>query len=251
MQAQIEEILNNIRIVLVATTHPGNIGATARAMKTMGLRHLVLVNPKIYPSAEVTARAAGADDILHETRVCDLLEEAIADCSMVFATSARSRNIQWPVSNPQKAAESIILAASKGNKTAIVFGRENSGLSNSELEDCNAMIQIPTNKEYSSLNLASAVQIIAYELRMFLMNDNMEQTIEDEGMAVPVTSEQMALFYQHLEGCLTDIGYYDPKKPRLLMRRLKRLFNRAQLDEEEYNIFRGIMSSVQKKVKED
>jgi tRNA (cytidine32/uridine32-2'-O)-methyltransferase len=250
MQDEIIEILNNIKIVLIGTTHPGNIGATARAMKTMGLSQLALVNPKIYPNAEVTARAAGADEILTNAVVHTELTDAISDCSMVYASSARSRNIEWPIYNPDQAAIQIADKLNNSEKCAVVFGRESSGLSNDELESCNAMIQIPANPEYSSLNLASAVQIICYELRKhILIND--QPVIGDSNQPIFASNQQMQQLYEHLEQCLADIGYYDPDKPRLLMRRLKRLYSRAQLEDEEYSILRGILTATQEACKKE
>lgn len=233
--------------MLVATTHPGNIGASARAMKTMGIKHLDLVLPKTYPGAEVTARAAGADDILMSSKVHESLSDAVINSSLVLATSARDRSINWPVLSPQQAAAKIISTARQGAKVALVFGRENSGLSNQELELCNAMIQIPTNPDYSSLNLASAVQILCYELRKALINDDEEKQQSGETVAL-ATNEQMNMLYEHLQAFMTEIGFFDPEKPRLLMRRLKRLFNRAQIDENEYNILRGILAAAQVKI---
>lgn len=233
--------------MLVATTHPGNIGASARAMKTMGIKHLDLVSPKTYPGAEVTARAAGADDILMSSKVHESLSDAVINSSLVLATSARDRSINWPVLSPQQAAAKIISTARQGAKVALVFGRENSGLSNQELELCNAMIQIPTNPDYSSLNLASAVQILCYELRKALINDDEEKQQSGETVAL-ATNEQMNMLYEHLQAFMTEIGFFDPEKPRLLMRRLKRLFNRAQIDENEYNILRGILAAAQVKI---
>lgn len=232
----------NLHIVLVATSHPGNIGATARAMKTMGLSSLRLVRPKIYPGAEVTARAAGADDVLARARVLDTLADAVADCGLVLATTARTRGLAWPEFNPADGAARAVAAAVSGVQVALVFGNERSGLSNDELECCQGAIRIPTNPEYSSLNLASAVQVISYEVRR-QMPDGTASGASPE--APPATGEQMEQLYGHMEQCLVDIGFYDPTRPMLLMRRLKRLFNRAQLDANEYNILRGILAAAQ------
>ncbi len=241
-----DKISEYINIVLVATTHPGNIGATARAMKTMGCKNLRLVRPKHFPAAEATARAAGADDILAAAKRYDALQEAVEDCSLVFATSARTRRIAWPRCSPEEAAHSALECAQQGAAVAIVFGRESSGLSNQELEYCNAMLQIPGNPAFSSLNLAAAVQIICYELRkIFAATDN---KAGDKATAA-VTGRQMEMLYAHLEAALLDIGYLDPANPRRLMRRLKRLFNCARLDENEYQILRGILAAAQEKSK--
>lgn len=236
-------IFDKTRVVLVGTTHPGNIGAAARAMKTMSQDKLYLVNPKIFPSAEASARATGADDILANATVCSSLKEAIADCDLVIGTSARTRSLPWPMVSPRECAKTI--SENKYSSVAIVFGRENSGLSNEELELCNLVLQIPTNAQYSSLNLASAVQIICYEI--YLLRDIEES--KDAVEATLATQEKMELFYQHLEECLIDIDFYDVDNPRLLMHRMRRLFNRTKLEENECNILRGILSKVQEKIK--
>ena len=239
-------VFENTRIVLVATSHPGNIGATARAMKTMGLHNLWLVRPRAFPSAEVTARAAGADDILSRARVVASVSEAVADCGLILATTARSRGLAWPELSPADGAAQLIAAAAAGTQVAVVFGNERSGLSNEELEFCQGAIRIPTDRDYSSLNLAAAVQIICYELRKQL-SEATPAAVEPE--APLATGAQLEQFYQHLEQCLIAIGFYDPDKPMLLMRRLKRLFNRAQLDANEYNILRGILAAAQQGAK--
>ena len=244
MQADLNKILDKVNIILVETTHPGNIGATARAMKTMGMSRLRLVRPLKFPGAEATARAAGADDILDAARVFDSLAEAAGDCSLVYATSNRGRNIPWPEIDPGTSAASIIQSARGGAGTGIVFGRESSGLSNEELELCNAVIRIPADERFPSLNLASAVQIICYELRRFVLKEMIEAPPLQEGAPL-ATSTQMLQLYEHLELCLREINFYNPDRPRLLMRRLKRLCNRLQLDENEYNIIRGILAASQ------
>ena len=236
-------IIENIRIVMVATTHPGNIGAAARAMKTMGHKSLYLVKPKIFPSAEATARAAGADDILANVIVCDSLDAALQDCKLVIATSARSRSIPWPVYEPRECATKIVDIAQTG-QVALVFGRESSGLSNEELERCNAMVQIPGNPEFSSLNIASAIQILCYEILETMLKIHGTESNSEADFPL-ATTDQMNKFYEHLEQCMIDIDFYDPEKPRRLMRRLKRLFNRAQLDENEMNILRGLLAAAQ------
>jgi tRNA (cytidine32/uridine32-2'-O)-methyltransferase len=243
-----EHISKNIKIVLVGTTHPGNIGATARAMKTMGLRQLVLVEPKIFPDADATARASGADDILAEAIIHQTFQEAISDCHFVFGTSTRNRSIPWPLHTPAQAAEQAVNMMVEDSTVAIVFGRESSGLANEELELCNAMIQIPTDAEFSSLNIASAVQIIAYEIRKNLLEIGSESEQATE-KTPPANADQIQQLYEHLQQCLIDIDYFDPDKPRRLMRRLKRIINRSHLDVNEYNIARGILSAAQEAAK--
>lgn len=240
--------LNSIKIILVGTTHPGNIGASARAMKTMGLTQLYLVQPKLFPNAEATARASGADDILANARVFDSFEKAIKDCHFVFGTSTRNRSIPWPLFSPESAAKETARLVQEQSSVAIVFGRESSGLANSELELCNAMIQIDSNPEFASLNIASAVQIIVYEVRKLVLAGVTSH--EDKTGKTPAASvEQIQQLYEHLEASLVDIDYFDPDKPRRLMRRLKRIINRTQLDTNEYNIARGILSAIQEVAK--
>lgn len=243
-------MLEKVKIVLANTTHPGNIGAAARAMKTMGLSRLALVAPKRFPSAECAARAAGADDILAQAQVFARLEEAVAECALVLGSSARVRNIAWPALSPAAAAAQALARAQADSATAVVFGCEQSGLSNEQLELCHAMMRIPTSADFSSLNLAAAVQIVCYELRKQASAPGLDNgaTEQDSGPPFP-TAAEMEHFYRHFQQTLTDIGYFDPAHPRRLMRRIKRLFNRAQLDSNEYNILRGILAAVQNQVK--
>lgn len=241
--------LDNIRIVLVGTTHPGNIGASARAMKCMGLMQLTLVNPPAgFPGAEVTARAAGADDLLAQALVCDSLAAAIHDCGLVIGTSARERSIPWPVLLPEQCAEQALTAAASG-PVAILFGRERSGLSNEEIDRCNVVVNIPTDPGFSSLNLAAAVQIIGYEL--FLAGRTEQSAVAQAPRVPPASHEQLEHLYEHLERCMSRVGFYDPARPRRLQRRLRRLFNRAQLDENELNILRGFLAAVEDKTPEE
>jgi tRNA (cytidine32/uridine32-2'-O)-methyltransferase len=233
-------MLARIRIVLVATSHPGNIGASARAMKTMGLSQLVLVQPGRFPCVEATARASGADDVLAQARVCASLDEALHGCRLVIATTARSRALAWPVFSPKECASQILAhLPSPDTEVAILFGREHSGLRNEELEHCHAVVEIPANPVYSSLNLAAAVQIIAYELRC-AAHDNAPAPV-----AMPAAHEDMERFYAHLEETLITLKFLDPAKPKRLMTRLRRLFNRARPDDSEVNILRGILSALQ------
>ena len=231
-----------VKIVLVNATHPGNIGAAARAMKTMGLEQLALVSPRHFPSAECTARAAGADDILTRASVFSSLEDALADCELVFGTSARARSIAWPEVTPEAAAAQIIDRIDAGSGVAVLFGRESSGLSNEQLEICHAMIRIPTNADFSSLNIAQAVQIICYEISKQHLARKATSTAPNDPESL-TTVAQMEHLYEHFRQTLTDIGYLDPEKPRRLMRRIRRLFNRARLDSNEYNILRGILTA--------
>jgi len=235
--------INNIRFVLVGTTHPGNIGAAARAMKTMGLSNLHLVEPKIYPSAEATARASGADDVLAMAMVHDSLDAALAGCQQVYGMSARLRHLPVPVVNPREAVIRIQQSPDDA-QIAIVFGREHSGLSNDELDRCQYLINIPANSEYSSLNLAAAVQVFAYELKMSF--DPTIQTGRIGENRESISADDMEYLYVHFEQALMTIGFLDPEKPRKLMRRLRRLFNRAELDRNELQILHGILRAAEK-----
>ena len=230
----------SIRIVLVGTTHPGNIGAVARAMKNMGLSDLRLVNPKYFPHAEATARASGASDILDRAIVTDRLTDALAGCVYVAGASARSRTINWPCMGPRDCAERMVLESRKG-PVACVFGPEKTGLHNDDLDLCHTLLTIPTDPGFSSLNLAMAVQVVVYELRVAGMLDEGPNYELD---APPATSDEMEHFYTHLEQVLRDIGFLDPENPRHLMRRMRRLFIRARPDKNEINILRGILRAI-------
>jgi len=239
------ELLSRIRIVLVATTHPGNIGATARAMKTMGLSDLRLVAPKIYPDAAATARASGANDILQNAVVCETLEEALTDAVLVCGASARLRSLSWPVLPPRASAEKAVQMA-QNSPVAFVFGRESSGLNNDELERCHYLLNIPANPDYSSLNLAAAVQVVVYELRTAALAAVEATNMNDAAVTPLASSDDMERFYAHLEQTMLNTGFLNPDNPRQLMRRLRRLFNRAQPDQNEINILRGILGSVKR-----
>lgn len=252
-------MFENVRIVMVNTTHPGNIGAAARALKTMGLSNLYLVSPLDYPNANATWRAAGATDVLHQARVVESLEEALQGCSLVLGTSARQRRIPWPVLNARQAGDMVARQASR-EQVAILFGREDRGLTNEELQQCHYHIEIPANEDYGVLNVASAIQVIAYEIRMAMLSlraqsndqnpsaDRAQMPVEtvrwDEDLA---TTREMALFFEHLEQTLTQLEFYEPDNPRQLMTRLRRLFMRARLDQMEMNILRGILRAAQEK----
>ena len=231
-----------IRIVLVGTTHPGNIGACARAMKNMGISDLALVQPKFFPHEEATARASGAEDILENASVVASLEEAIADCVYVTGVSARSRSINWPSLDAREGAARLIEERQQG-PVAAVFGPEKSGLRNADLDHCHTLLTIPANPEFSSLNLAMAVQVLTYELRVATQK---EELPEYEADAPAATSAELEHFYAHLERVLAEIGFLDPDNPRHLMRRLRRLFVRAGLDQNELNILRGVLTAVEK-----
>ncbi|RZM71883.1 tRNA (cytosine(32)/uridine(32)-2'-O)-methyltransferase TrmJ [Pseudoalteromonas rubra] len=238
--------LEDIRIVLVNTSHSGNIGSVARAMKTMGLSKLYLVDPACEVDSHASALAAGATDVLGNAVQVEKLEDAIADCALTIGTSARSRTLSWPMVGPRECAQKLVDGAEQ-TPVALVFGRENSGLTNEELQLCNYHVCIPANPEYSSLNLAMAVQTLAYETRMTYL-DRQEQPVEQDDAQYP-TSQQMELFYEHLESTLNDTGFIIKQHPGMVMTKLKRLFNRARPEDQELNILRGILSSINKSIK--
>lgn len=240
--------LAKIGIILVGPTHPGNIGAAARAMKAMGLVRLALVNPKRFPCAEATAMASGADDILAKAKVCRTLAEALRGYGLVVGTTARERSIAWPLMDPRECVAHIMDSTLRGD-VAIVFGREHSGLTNQEIELCNFLVRVPTVLEFSSLNLAAAVQVIAYEVRQAALRRAPAPSRPAQTLAA--TGEQMEMLYAHLEQVMIDVGFYDRAKPRRLMRRIRRLFNRAEMDENEVQILRGFLAAVQSAVVKD
>ncbi|ATC95899.1 tRNA (cytosine(32)/uridine(32)-2'-O)-methyltransferase TrmJ [Pseudoalteromonas tunicata] len=236
-------LLNDIRVVLVNTSHTGNIGSVARAMKTMGLSKLYLVDPVNQIDSHASALAAGATDVLGNAVVVDDLAQAIADCSLVIGTSARSRTLSWPMVEPRECGQMLVDGAKKG-PVALVFGRENSGLSNEELQMCHYHVCIPANPEYSSLNLAMAVQTLTYEVRMAFLQQQ-EKKVEVDETVYP-SSQQLELFYQHLQNTLENTGFIIKQHPGLVMTKLRRLFNRARPEDGELNILRGILTSVDK-----
>lgn len=240
-------MLEQIRIVLVGTSHTGNIGSVARAMKTMGLSKLVLVSPKELPDGQAYALSAGASDILASAQVVDTLEQAISDCGLVVGTSARSRTLSWPMLEPRECGEKAVLEATQ-KPVALVFGRENNGLTNEELQMCSYHVCIPANPEYSSLNLAMAVQIIAYEVRVAFLAQQ-DKTPETDLTIYPEI-DQMEKFYVHLEQTLSDTGFIIKQHPGIVMARLRRLFARSRPDEQELNILRGILASIQRTTKQ-
>lgn len=243
-------VLNRTCVVMVHTSHSGNIGSAARAMKTMGLHHLVLVKPKLFPSEEATALSSGATDILEQAVVVETLEQAVADCDFVIGASARSRNLPWPLVNPREMANKV-LALPDDAKVALVVGRERSGLTNEELARCHVHVNIPANPDYSSLNVASAVQVLCYELRMSAValqsGEKPEWGVEwDQPLA---KGNQLESLFDHWEKVLVDIDFLDPNNPRHLMTKLRRFVLRALPDEVEANILRGMLSHIDKKLR--
>ncbi|MXW54775.1 MAG: RNA methyltransferase [Gammaproteobacteria bacterium] len=232
-----------VQIVLVEPSHPGNIGGAARAMKTMGLSKLVLVKPKRFPDPQADWRAAGALDVVESTVVFNTLEAALAPSVLTAATSARSRHIPWPVMNSAEFAEHVHKEYSSTDIVSVVFGREDSGLTNDELNLCNMQVQIPSSSNYGSLNLAMAVQVVAYDLFRVRSQASPTENAWDRPLA---THQELGSFFAHLESVLTEIDFYDPENPREAMTRLRRLFSRTDLDQTEVQILRGILSHIEK-----
>lgn len=267
--------LSRVRVVLINTSHPGNIGAAARAMKTMGLHRLYLVDPQDFPSAEATSRASGADDVLANAVVCDSLPEALQDCSLVIGTTARERAISAPFVEPREFAERVMQETEQG-EVALVFGRERSGLTNEEIDCCQLLVHIPANENYSSLNLGAAVQVLSYELRMTalaakrsaqgaalaqasddaagvqesetttLENSSKEAHTSEHPLDRRANFQELESFYGHMETTLTDLGFLELTNPTLIMRRLRCLYDRAAPTVRELNIVRGTLSATQK-----
>lgn len=242
-------LTEGVRIVLVGTTHPGNIGSSARAMKVMGFHQLSLVAPRNFPAAAATAMASGADDLLRSARVVESLEEAIVDCAMVFGTTARDRHLQWPTLSPRDAASAVENAFAEGT-VALVFGREQGGLTNAELDLCQRVIRIPTDPDCTSLNLAQAVQICVYELRNRIgsKSKHTHGGGDRDGIA---TALELDRLHHHLVESMVKVGYFDPTNPRLLERRLRRLLNSSNLRQSEVQILRGYLSAVDYKLAAD
>ena len=239
---------DNITVIMINTTHPGNIGAAARALKNMGLSKLVLVDPKEFPTAKATWRAAGAADVLEQVEVVASLDEAIADCGLVIGTSARERRIPWPLLTPRECGDRVC-EESKQHKTAILFGREDRGLTNEELQKCHYHVHIPSNPEYSSLNIAAAIQVLVYEIRVSALTPDSGQALTFTDWDMPrAKTEAVEHYYTHLEETLAKLKFLDPDNPRQTVTRLRRLFNRIRMDEMELSILRGMLTSIQNNV---
>lgn len=234
----------SIRIVLVGPSHPGNIGSAARAMKTMGLDALWLVAPERFPATEATVMAAGADDVLQRAHVVSDLREAIADCGLIVGTTARGRHLPWRIVEPREAALEIA-AAAPASEVAILFGNERTGLENSQLQLCHTLLTIPTGTSYTSLNLAMAVQVVSYEVCLALRDRAGGLGPRSEGPVPLASAADMEKFYTHLAQVLDEIDFRDRTSSGHLMARLRRLFQRTVLDQNEMNILRGILTAVQ------
>lgn len=233
---------DNIRIILSHTSHPGNIGAAARAMKTMGLSSLYLINPKTFPDKEADVRAVSARDILEKIRVCTALDEALDNTVLTAAMTARPRDLSHDVFNARQGARELLRYA-RQHPVALLFGTETSGLTTAEVSKCQMIIHIPANPEFTSLNLASAVQVMTYELRMALIEN--DEPVPLAGF--PASFNELELLYAHLEQVMIASDFLDPQKPRLLMQRIRRLFGRARLEKEEVRILRGILTALGKR----
>ena len=230
-------VKSKIKFILFEPSHPGNVGAAARAIKTMGFDKLCLINPIEHPHSEARARSSGALDVLLNAEVFDNLQDAIKGCGLIIGTTSRSRRISVPITNIRETAPSIV-AEAKQKPVAVIFGPEKSGLINKQVDCCNQLVNIPSTGSYKSLNLAMAVQIVAYELRV--ASEALPSAIRARNLA---SNDEIELFYNHLNQVLLETGFLDPKNPKQLMRRLRTLFNRAQMDENEINIMRGILAS--------
>ena len=242
---QISQVaLSAVRIVMVETSHPGNIGSAARALKTMGLTQLVLVKPKQFPDGLAVAMASGAADVLQSALVVSSLEEAVSGCSLVIGTSARQRTSAWPQVDARSASELVLDHLVQDAEVALVFGRENSGLTNQELDLCHYLGHVDTNPEYGVLNVAMGIQLFVYELRM--QWQNRKGYTAAQWRRKPASMDELSQLYAHLEQTLLEIDYLKPAKNDRIMRRMKRLFHRAQLEGKELLIFRGILRSMQR-----
>lgn len=263
---RLECLRDHVQVVLVDTSHAGNIGAVARAVKNMGFKRLVLVNPKEFPSEEATRRASGADDVLTSARVVESLDAAIEHSKLVVGASARTRHLVWPMINPRDCASRIlenladINASIDSPQVSLLFGRESSGLTNEELQRCHFHVNIPANPDYASLNLAMAVQVLCYELRMTALLASEEDEVNEDHLAIQgpgdagwdveiASVKEVEGLLEHLEQTLIKIGFHDPNNPRMLMSRLRRFVQRAQPDRMEVNILRGILKTVQQVAK--
>lgn len=237
---------DNLRIVLVGTQHPGNIGSAARAMKTMGWRDLRLVTPERFPDREAFALSAGAADLIDAAQIHDTLDDALVGCQLVLGATARRRAVPMPEHSPREAAERMIDVA-QNCPVALVFGRERTGLENEELQRCHGAVCIPANPDYSSLNLAAAVQILSYELRLAGLARGETVVSGPAGeMPPPASADQLERYFTHLAQALDDIDFHKGRAPEMVMQRLRRLYLRAEPDERELRILHGILADSQR-----
>ena len=242
-------IQQNISFILVGSTHPGNIGAAARAMKNMGIHQMGLVSPKEFPHEKAFFRAKAATDVLEKAVIYKSLKEAISETKLVIGTSARNRKVPWPIVSPSEAAEEIVsFSKTSEDKTAVVFGREDRGLTNEELGLCNLHVHIPSSDEYPSLNLSQAIQIIAYEIRLKALSHEGKLTKQEWDVPLAENAEIEKLI-EHFDELMQDVEFYKTDNPRQLLRRVRRFFKRSKLDHIEANVFRGVFAAIQRKLK--
>jgi tRNA (cytidine32/uridine32-2'-O)-methyltransferase len=236
---------NLINIVLVDTIHPGNIGSVARAMKTMGLLRLSLVNPRVFPSDDAIALSGNATDVLKNAKIYKNIRDAVKDSTFVYATSSRDRTIQWPIKDAASAAKDIHAEVNNNKEISIIFGKEDRGLTNDELENANRLIEIPANPIYPVLNLAMSVQIISYEI--FKASSDIK--LKEWRDYPEVNSEQLQMLIDHFIDTAVEIDVIDPDNPKKIISRIKRMFTRLQPDEMEASFMRGFLSGIKKKLK--
>lgn len=239
-------MLDNVKVVLVGTSHPGNIGSAARAMKVMGLNQMVLVAPQCEVDSQTMALAAGAGDIAMNAQIVETLDEAIADCGLVVGSSARSRTLEWPMLEPRECGEKFSIEGEK-HPVALIFGRERTGLTNEELQKCHFHVCIPANPEYSSLNLAMAVQTLSYEIRVAHLEREKSQYAPQEQEEYP-RHKELEMFYEHLEKVMLDTQFISKEQPGQVMNKLRRLFSRARPELQEINTLRGVLTSVERSI---
>ncbi|NVD05898.1 tRNA (cytosine(32)/uridine(32)-2'-O)-methyltransferase TrmJ [Vibrio sp. JPW-9-11-11] len=239
-------MLDNVKVVLVGTSHSGNIGSAARAMKVMGLTNMILVDPQCHVDEQTIALASGAADIAENATIVNSLAEAVADCSLVVGSSARSRTLEWPMLEPRACGVKFV-EEGQSSSVALVFGRERTGLTNDELQTCHYHVCIPANPEYSSLNLAMAVQTLSYEIRVAYLESQQSQYVPSEPLEYP-RHKELELFFQHLENVAKKTQFINDEQPGKVMNKLRRLFSRARPEAQELNILRGILTSVEKRI---
>lgn len=242
----LDDLVSRIRYVMVRASHPGNIGSAARAIRTMGFQRLELVTPARFPDREANALAAGADDVLEGAGVHAELVDGLVGCNLALGLSARRRGVNLPEISPREAAAQALAAAARGEQVALVFGNERSGLQNEELAHCHAMVRIPSVDDFSSLNLSQAVQVMAYELRVAMIEQAPEPLPVPVHEALPADSVKMERFYEHLAQTLDDIEFHKGRAPTTIMLRLRKLFQRAQMDERELRVLHGILADAQR-----
>ncbi|MEH0688504.1 tRNA (cytosine(32)/uridine(32)-2'-O)-methyltransferase TrmJ [Vibrio cholerae] len=238
-------MLNNVKVVLVGTSHSGNIGSAARAMKVMGLSNMVLVDPQCDVDEQAIALASGASDIALNAEVVSTLEEAVKECVLVVGSSARSRTLEWPMLTPRECGKKFVVEGQQA-PVALVFGRERTGLTNEELQTCHYHVCIPANPEYSSLNLAMAVQTLSYEVRVAYLDAEQAQYAPSE--AEYPKHKELEMFFEHLEKVATETQFINQQQPGKVMNKVRRLFNRARPEAQELNILRGMLSAIEKQL---